>query len=279
MKVLRIINDILPEMTKTEYKIALFAISNIGDFAFETLDVVSEKIGTSTTSIIRFCRRLGFDGYKEFQDSVRSELKPASTLPDKFYQAVNETDDDSLASRIAKRAIDNIKRSFDELSSEVLSKAVDLLLGAERIFTFGMKESYALAHYAYTRLITVRREVSILPVGYNGEVEYLLSLRENDACIVFLFHRYTKESLRILKRLKELGVRVLLVSAAPLENIAEYADVLLPCYVDIGGIKNSSVAPAALVDYICNAAAMKLGDEALEYMRLAEAEFKNLDVL
>ena len=74
-------------------------------------------------------------------------------------------------------------------------------------------------------------------------------------------------------------MRILLVSAAPYDGIAEYADVLLPCYVDIGGVKNSSVAPVALVDCVCNAAAMKLGEDALEYMRMSEAEFKNLGVL
>ena len=279
MNVLRIINDILPEMTKTEYKVALFAMSNISDFAFETLDAISEKIGTSTTSILRFCHRIGFVGYKEFQDSVRVELKSNSTLPDKFLQAVNNADNDSMAFRICNRAVACVRRTFDELSDAVLDKAVSTLIEAGRILTFGMKESYALAHYAYTRLATVRPNVSILPVGYNGEIEYLLSLNENDVCLVFLFHRYTKESVRILKRLKDRGVRVVLVSAAPYDKIAEYSELLLPCYVDIGGIKNSSAAPVALVDYICNAAAMKLGDAALEYMRLAEAEFKNLDVL
>ncbi len=279
MNVLRIINTALSEMTKSEYKVALFASSNIGDFAFETLDSISKKIGTSTTSVLRFCHRIGFEGYKELQDSIRAELKANSSLPDKFEQAVNDADNAGLAFGICNRAQASLRRTFDELSDEVLDRAVSCLVGAERIFTFGMKESYALAHYAYTRLITVRPNVSVLPVAYNGEVEYLLSLNENDVCLVFLFHRYTGASVRILKRLKERGVRILLVSAAPYDEIAEYSDVLLPCYVDIGGIKNSSVAPVALVDCICNAAAMKLGDEALEYMRMSEAEFKNLEVL
>jgi DNA-binding MurR/RpiR family transcriptional regulator len=78
MDTLKIINDTLSKMTKTEYKIALFATSNINDFAFETLEEISKKIGTSTASVIRFCRRLGFEGYKEFQDKLREELKRQS---------------------------------------------------------------------------------------------------------------------------------------------------------------------------------------------------------
>lgn len=279
MNVLRIINNTLTEMTKTEYKVALFAVSNISDFAFETLESISEKIGTSTTSVLRFCRRIGFEGYKELQESVREDLKANSSLPDKFEKTANNDGKDGLTCRICNRALDCLRRTFDELSDEVMDKAVSALAGAVRIFTFGMKESYALAHYAYTRLITVRRNVSVLPVGYNGEVEYLLSLNENDVCLVFLFHRYTAEAVRILKRLKECGVQILLVSAAPYYEIAEYSDILLPCYVDIGGIKNSSVAPIALVDCMCNATAMKLGDDALEYMRMNESEYKKLEVL
>ena len=210
---------------------------------------------------------------------MRAELKANSSLPDKFAKTANETADNGIAFGICNKAQACIKRTFDELSPEMLDKAVSFLIHAGRILTFGMRESYALAHYACTRLITVRRDVSVLPVGYNGEVEYLLSINEKDVCLVFLFHRYTAESLRVLKRLKERGVKILLVSAAPYDKIAEYADVLLPCYVDVGGLKNSSVAPVALVDCICNAVAIKLGDNALEYMRMCEAEFKNLDLL
>ena len=133
MNILKIINAALSEMTKSEYRVAVYAGGNISEFAFETLDSISKKIGTSTTSVLRFCRRIGFLGYKELQESVRAELKANSSLPDKFAKTANETADNGIAFGICNKAQACIKRTFDELSPEMLDKAVSFLIHAGRI--------------------------------------------------------------------------------------------------------------------------------------------------
>ena len=74
MRIIGTINAALSDMTKSEYKVALFCIGNIEEIAFDTLEALAERISTSTTSVIRFCRRLGFAGYKELQEEVKHSL-------------------------------------------------------------------------------------------------------------------------------------------------------------------------------------------------------------
>jgi len=276
MNIIEITRNSFDSMTKTEKQIANYCLANLSDFAFDTLDVVAEKIEISTTSVIRFCRRLGFSGYKEFQECIRKGFKYQPDLPEKFKRTANLKTGDELMLKTVRKSVECINKTFEDINAERLIDAVKVLSCAKRVFTFGMRESFSLAHYAYTRFLTVRDNVNILNSGYNGEVETLLSLEKSDACIAFLFHRYTKQTIDILNILKEMNVKIILVTEAPFDNIKGIADVILPCYVDTNGIKNSSVAPVAITDYLCNALAIEKGEEALEYMRKSEKLFKGI---
>ena len=199
-------------MTKSERQVASYFLGHINDFTFYTLDHIADEIGVSTTSVIRFCRKVGFSGFKEFQDTLR------------------------------------------------------------------LKESYALAHYAYTRFLTVRDNAFMLGI-YNNCIEAVLSLTPEDVCLVFLFHRYTKETLHILPMLKAQGIPIILVTSAPYDELLPYATILLSCYVDACGIKNTSLAPICLLDYLCNAVAVQKGEDALIRMKQLESLIQTSEIL
>ncbi len=272
------INGSLDTMTKTEARVGMYCLSNTGDFAFGTIHTVAKNIGTSTTSVIRFCKRLGFAGFGDFQDAVRLGFKYQPSLPDKLRRTA-DADTDNIPGTTAHRNIICIEKTFSELPYERFLAAVSKIAAAERVFTFGMRESFALAHYAYTRLMSVRNNVSILNAGYNGEIESVLNFGDKDVCVFFLFHRYTKQAVNILSMLKKQGVSVILVTSAPFDEVAGKAEILLPCYVDSGSIKNTAVAPISLADSLCSAVASKNIDAALSHMKRSETLFRDGDIL
>lgn len=271
MNIIESVKQGMEEMTRTERTVASYFTEHPTDFAFYSLDKVARAVGTSTTTIIRFCRTAGFSGYKDLQIHLQEELRYQSSLPGRFQQSASESSDDSLVSRIVNQSIYNINATFSSLSEDLLNETVDLLEHGKRIFVFGMRESLALVHYTYTRLLTVRSHVQILDAGYNGIIESTLDLSNQDVCIFFLFHRYTDQSLYILPLLKEQGVRTILITSAPYDTVERYADILIPCRVKTQGIKNSSVAPLCLADYFCNALAMRDSDSVLPRLQKIEA--------
>ena len=260
-------------MTKSEVKIATYFLKNSDTFAFETLDEIAEKIGTSTTSVIRFCRKIGFSGYKEFQNEVRTDIKSNLTLPDKFERVIESKAGNSHHSHILRNVLNCIEKTFENLSSESIINASNSISNAQRVFCFGLKESHALCHYAYTRFLTIRDNVFILNAGQGGEIESLLSLGKGDVCIFFLFHRYTNPAPKILEILKKQEVTIILVTSPPYDRVAENATILLPCNVDINGIKNSAAAPICLIDCLCNQVAT-YSDKTLDYLKKSEVLFE-----
>ena len=264
----------LENMSKSEQKAAAHYFKSQEDFAFDTLNIVAEKIGISTTSVIRFCYKSGFDGYKEFQDSVRESIKFSKTLPDKFELTMDSANNQGAFSKIINNAFYCIEKTFNNLSESAVDNAVEEIKNANRVFCFGMKESYCLAHYTYTRLLTVRNNVFMLSAGQNGEIESLFNLNENDICIFFIFHRYTRLSVQILETLKKQRIKVVLITSSPMEEIEGCAKYLFDCKVNIEGIKNSYVAPITLVDTLSNLLVIKSGEKALKYMQNCESLFK-----
>ena len=277
MNIVETIKSALDDMTRAERQVASYYLGHPNDFAFCTLDAIAQKADTSTTSVLRFCRRIGFVGYKDFQQAVQQGISIQPQLPDKFQRSVDRGDD--LLLRVIGRDIQCIQDTFRDLQEETARKATELIATGQRVYTFGMRESYALAHYAYSRLLSVRPGVELLRAGTNGEIENLLSLGKEDVCLVFLFHRYTRQSIQILEFLAQRGCKLIVVTNPPLDQIESFANIVLPCHVDCGGIKNTSVAPVVLMDYLCDAVASQLGDAALAYMRDTENLFRLSDVL
>ena len=279
MNIIENIKNNLDNMTKSEYAVAAYCLSNLGVFAFDTLETAAEKANTSTASVIRFCKKMGFEGYKPFQECVRSGFRYQPSLPDKFKRNINLDITNQLMEQTVSESIAALEKTYADIPNERIIEAVNLISKAPRVFTFGLREAFSMAHYAYTRMLSVRKDVYILDSGINFTFESLISLAENDVCIFYIFHRYTKASLQILEKLTKAGVRVILISSPPFDTVKASKALILPCIADIGGIKNSYVAAASITDYLCNASAMTLGDSALKHMKEAEKLFGDFSVL
>ena len=279
MGIIELIRMKMEQMTRSEQRVALYVLGHMNDIAFFTLDELARQTDVSTTTVLRFCRRLDFGGFKQFQHAVRTDLKYSPDLLDKFHRTADNQLEDTLLAQTVQQGIRCIQQTFHEMPFEMVEDAVKRIAGARRVYTFGMRESQALAAYAYSRLLTVRGDVFLYQDGYTGNVEALLSSTDADVFVVFLFHRYTRQTLRILEVLKERNVQVILITSPPVEMVARLATVLLPCQVDANGIKNSALAPICLADYLCNAVAMVSAEATLQRMRQSEELFARSEII
>ena len=73
MSIVEKIRSNLKEMTRSEGQVASFILHQSRDAVYYTLEKMADKSGVSTTSVLRFCRKLGFAGYKDFQEALRAE--------------------------------------------------------------------------------------------------------------------------------------------------------------------------------------------------------------
>ena len=263
-------------MTKSEQAVANAFFQKPNAFLFETLEGVALTSDVSTTTVLCFCRRLGFAGFKDFQLALRSSASMHPDLPEKFSRNAKENSS-SLLSRSVAQGIACIEESFGNWMEKDFSHAVKILSRARRVYTFGMKESFALAHYAYTRLLAVRGDVFLLSSPSGNDPEGILDLTEKDVCLFFLFHRYTKASFDIFNLMVKKRIPLILVTDPPYPTTLGESTITLPCRVDGGGIKNTSASPLILCDALCNAAAAEGEEKTLDHMKRCETLFREIN--
>ena len=106
-------------MTKSERQVASYFLGHINDFTFYTLDRVADEIGISTTSVIRFCRKIGFAGFKDFQDTLRGEVKYQPSLPAKFQRTLKDSIDNDLLAQTLQQEIRCLEKTFPKCQTRI----------------------------------------------------------------------------------------------------------------------------------------------------------------
>ena len=141
------------KLTHSQKVVANYVDENYEDIAFSTLEELAEKIGVSTTTVIRFARALDYSGFSEMQDSIKKEIQTKGSLPDRLERAVVSSGNDLLEEAFSTD-IKNIQLTLAGLHADDLEKAIEMISGANKIYVLGMRSSFSLAHYMVCLLYT-----------------------------------------------------------------------------------------------------------------------------
>lgn len=127
-------------LTKTQQKIAKYILDNSADACFMTSTEIALKLGVSESSIIRFSRSLGFNGFMDFQKSLRKDyqdkvlsISSAVTIPAQRVakRAKLGTNSDYI-NRHLKNAVQNLDSIFAYNIPATFEKAANLIVKSKR---------------------------------------------------------------------------------------------------------------------------------------------------
>ena len=122
----------IASLNNLEMMVYNYVIKNRDKVMYMTIRELADAAGVSTTTILRFCRKLNCDGYSEFR--VRFKL----------YLEQNEPQQANFG---ASEIISFFKSVNNEEFDALLDKAVDIILSSERIIFVGAGTSGSLAKY------------------------------------------------------------------------------------------------------------------------------------
>lgn len=226
--------------------------------------------GTSKSSAARFFRRLGYAGFEEFRQQVREQQAQTSPLA---RMAQVQHSDTALAQLQAHARNDarRLEAWASDMSQQALEAAIPLLVRARRVGVLGYRHSHVTAFYAQALLSQVRPEVQLLNEAAGREAEQLAGLGDKDLLLAVDLRRRSTRLPVMLEAARAAGVRVLLLSDAPVSVLAGQADVVLRCTAAAEeGLFDSYVCAISLVNYLATAVATQSHSRA--QARLARIE-------
>lgn len=256
-------------LTHSQKIVANYVEENYEEIAFSTLEELSAKIGVSTTTVIRFARELGYSGFSEMQDGIKKEIQTKGSLPDRLERAAVTAGND-LLSEAFSTDVKNIQETLAGLHPDDLSRAIELISGAENIYVLGMRSSFSLAHYLVSRLGEIKRNVHFIQTTGLVYPEEIVNADKGDVCIAYVFPRYSKIGINIIAWMRSHGVKVVLFTSSNDLPVRSYGDVCFNCATRSVSCKNSLTAPMCLTNYLVAELALKNYDEAHEVLSRTE---------
>jgi DNA-binding MurR/RpiR family transcriptional regulator len=140
-------------LNNLEMMVYHYVIKNRDKVMYMTIRELAEAAGVSTTTVLRFCRKLQCEGYSEFR--VRFKL----------YLEQNEPQQANIG---ASEIMSFFKSVNNDEFDELLEQAVDIILASERIIFVGAGTSGALAKYGARFFSNVGNSATILTTLISG---------------------------------------------------------------------------------------------------------------
>jgi len=252
------------QLTPTQRRIAEAVLAEPTLLAFGTVSDLADRVGTSRPSIVRFATKLGFEGYTELQQHVRSDMSHSLSRPS---ERIRSGSDAVVPARVAIN--DAIGSVFDVLESGRLAEMVEAVVRAEKVWILSGETSQAGAHALQSGLSMVRPGVRTLEEHTYGTD--LSDAGPRDVAIVFDFHRYRREVTIATGALVNAGVRVVAVTDSPFSPLVELADTWIQIEVPPVGPFDSSVPVVVVCELLVAEVAKELYEDATDRIDRIEA--------
>ncbi len=259
-----------------EKNIGAYVLLDPGAVIHMSISELAVRASVGESTIIRFCRALGYEGYQEFKLRLAQDLvEPVE------YIHENISFDDSIEDLTKKifqtnlKAVEDTMKSLDRGMVEVAAKA---LADARKIDLYGVGYSSFTALDGKLKLTRLGLTADCYGDGHL-QVMAAASLRTGDAAIGISHSGSTKDvvdTLAVARRSGAVTIAITNFSPSPLTKIADV--ILLTSSPDtpLGGeVLTSRIAQLCVIDVLSVAVAVALGDRCLEFIRTSSEAVKS----
>ena len=199
-----------------EYLLQLDPVQKKFDLSISTF---SELTDVSVSSVIRFCKLLGYNGFAELKFRIQQEA---------YSQNINDlsirSEDNimEIKRKTVQFAYMNMSQTMDCLDDIQLSKAIQAIKCADLVYFCGVGSASGVARLAANQFM-------LIGIRSVAQSDILLNLRSasfmesNDVMVVISYDGYAKQSADA----KEAGATTILITQAKDSLSGQYADVIL----------------------------------------------------
>ena len=203
----------IASLNNLEMLVYNYVIKNRDKVMYMTIRELADAVGVSTTTVLRFCRKLKCEGYSEFR--VRFKL----------YLEQNEPQQANFG---ASEIISFFKGVNNDEFDKLLDQAVDIILSSERIIFVGAGTSGALAKYGARFFSNVGKFSNHIDDPYFPVTN---DMARNALAIVLSVSGETEEILRFASQFSLHNCKVLSLPAHEHSRLAKLADFNLSWHV------------------------------------------------
>lgn len=235
--------------SKGQRLIARYIFENYDKAAFMTAGKLGKAVGVSESTVVRFAAELGYDGYPGMRKALQEMIRNRLTSVQRIEAARDLIDDRNVLKAVLSDDIEKLQSTLEEIDQDSFNRAVDAILGANRVYISAMRTSKYLAEFFGFYLNMMMDNVHVICESGAGEVyEELIRIEAGDVFIGFTFPRYSSRAIKAMRYAKTQGAQVIGITDSEASPFFGVADICLLAKSDMVSFLDSLVAPMSLVN-------------------------------
>ena len=186
-----LIKQIYDKMTESEKKIADYVLVNSSEVYKFSASELANITKTSSSSVVRFSRKLGFEGFQEFKiELAKDDINPVENIE---YDYIDT--EDNIREVIVKTANKNIQSINDTISlldEHTIEEAIQAIKNAKNIYIFGIGESALIGLDLQYKLLRIHKN-AMISLESHVQLSMSANISNDDIAIGISYLGKTKE--------------------------------------------------------------------------------------
>ncbi len=259
-------------MSPAERRVARTLLATYPTAGLESLPQLAEGSGVTGPTVLRFVRKIGFDGYPDFQRSLRQEVQARTEGLPSLYQSQRPVADDDVLLRSRNAFTSALDATLSSTSlQEEMGPVVTLLADMKRRLWFvGGRFSQLVATYLCLQLRMLRSKCAIVGEAPDLRMMDSLEISRRDVLCLFDYRRYQPDTIEVGRVSAERGALVIAFTDPWLSPAVEHARHVMISHVDSASPLDSFLGAFALSELIVAKVVAALGSEG--QARVAQLE-------
>ncbi|HEV7933208.1 MAG TPA: MurR/RpiR family transcriptional regulator [Actinomadura sp.] len=223
------VRSLLPSLPPAERRVAQRVIDDPEAVANSTITELAHTCGTSETTVIRFCRAIGFAGYPELRLTLATEAGRAQITTGGRTVGSDISPEDSLEQIVEKVTFADaraVEETAAQLDIKDLERVVDAVAQARRVDIYGVGASAFVAMDFQQKLHRIGR-ISHAWSDAHIMLTSAAVLEPGDVAVGISHTGSTVDTIDALAVAKRRGVTTVALTNFPRSAISEVSDLVL----------------------------------------------------
>lgn len=253
------------DYTKSEKKLYEYIIDNFERVMYHSLTELAEICQVGEATILRFCRKLGYEGYQDFKLAVAQDLSAVT----------KSNGDETYVEKIKNSMVSVLDDTYEVIDLKTLEETVEKINQSDDVVVYGIGLSGIVGLDMQSRFLRIGKNISVV-TDPHFQTMRSCSANKNTVIIAISLSGSTKDTVDAVKIAKNNGAFVIAITSYIKSPLTKYSDLVLLTSgkenpLDSGSLV-AKISQIFVVDLICTGVTMKNYENAKKFKAMtAEA--------
>ncbi|WP_159104309.1 MurR/RpiR family transcriptional regulator [Sneathiella glossodoripedis] len=268
-------NELSPQLQLA----ARYMLSSPDEVALYSMRHVAERASVKPATMLRLANRLGFETYNDFRQGFRERISEPSSgyaaRARKLQMRQSDASRSSLVKELADAELDNVQRTFSEISDADIFSSADSFIRANNVHVIGLRKCASVAGFFKYATRVFFPQAQLISGNAGLFSEEIHRINSGDILLAIAFDPYTSETVAAARHASKVGATLVVITDSSVSPLNVAADHLFVVANRSPSFYRSLLGAMAIAQALVAAIVTHLGDEGVAALEKSDQTLRN----